>query len=63
MAKSKYKVTQPETMTYEQAVATALRNARQQHVPPGWWADIFNVNYDEIVYAQRRLRVRAGLTP
>jgi hypothetical protein len=60
MAKSKYKVTQPETMTYEQAVATALLKAR---MPVSWGNNVCVRANRHSTLALRRLRVRAGLTP
>jgi hypothetical protein len=63
MAKSKYKVTQPETMTYEQAVATALLNVLGPVSHRAGQSLGFHANYRTRTLAYRRLRVRAGLTP
>lgn len=53
-------------MTYEQAVATALLkalgNVQAVYELAGWsWPCVSN--YNDRMYAVRRLRVRAGLAP
>lgn len=50
-------------MTYEMAVAQAMLNVYNVSTRPGWWGEIFRVNRVEQIFALRRLRVRAGLTP
>ena len=48
-------------MTYEQAVATALLNARGETIPLTRLHNGFTIKDARL--ALRRLRVRAGLTP